>query len=45
MKHQEIVDKVKSILNEHGRVDVLSIGDDRVQLENYINVAIPDAVV
>lgn len=45
MTHEEIVDKVKSILNEHGEVDALSIGDDRVQLENYINVAIPDAVV
>ena len=45
MKHHEIVNKVKSILNEHGEVDVLSIGDDRVQLENYIAVAIPDAVV
>ena len=45
MTHTEIVNKVKSILNEHGEVDALSIGDDRVQLENYINVAIPDAVV
>ena len=45
MTHQEIVDKVKSILNEHGEVDALSIGDDRVQLEKYINVAIPDAVI
>ena len=45
MTHTEIVDKVKSILNEHGEVDALSIGDDRVQLENYIAVAIPDAVV
>ena len=45
MTHQEIVNKVKSILNEHGDVDALSIGDDRVQLENYIAVAIPDAVV
>lgn len=45
MTHQEIVNKVKSILNEHGEVDALSIGEDRVQLENYIAVAIPDAVV
>ena len=45
MTHHEIVDKVKSILNEHGKVDALSISDDRVQLENYIAVAIPDAVV
>lgn len=45
MTHTEIVDKVKSILNEHGEVDAMSIGEDRVQLENYINVAIPDAVI
>lgn len=45
MTHTEIVDKVKSILNEHGEVDARSIVDDRVQLENYIAVAIPDAVV
>lgn len=45
MTHNEIVEKVKSILNEHGEVDALSIVDDRVQLENYINTAIPDAVV
>ncbi|MEE1092194.1 MAG: hypothetical protein UHZ01_03835 [Prevotella sp.] len=45
MTHQEIVNKVKDILNEHGEVDALSISDDRVQLENYIAVAIPDAVV
>ena len=45
MTHQDIVNKVKDILNEHGEVDALSISDDRVQLENYIAVAIPDAVV
>lgn len=45
MTHQDIVDKVKSILNEHGKTDEISIGTDRVQLENYIAVAIPDAVV
>lgn len=45
MTHKEIVDKVKSILNEHGEVDAVSIGEDRVLLEDYINVAIPDAVI
>lgn len=45
MTHTEIVNKVKSILNEHGEVDAVSIGDNRVQLENCIAVAIPDAVV
>ena len=45
MTHTEIVDKVKSILNEHGEVDAVSIGEDRVLLEDYINVAIPDAVI
>ena len=45
MTHQEIVNKVKSILNEHGEVDAVSIGEDRVLLEDYINEAIPDAVI
>lgn len=45
MTHTEIVDKVKSILNEHGEVDAVSIGTDRVLLEDYIKTAIPDAVV
>jgi hypothetical protein len=45
MTHTEIVDKVKSILNEHGEVDAVSIGDDRVLLEEYIESAIPDAVI
>lgn len=45
MTHEEIVDKVKNILNEHGEVDVMNIGEDRVQLEGYIESAIPDAVV
>lgn len=44
MTHQEIVNKVKSILNEHGGDDGLSIGTDRVLLDDYIKVAIPDAV-
>lgn len=45
MTHQEIVNKVKSILNEHGEVDAVSIGDDRVLLEDYIESALPDAVI
>lgn len=45
MTHTEIVDKVKSILNEHGEVDAVSIGEDRVLLEDYIESAIPDAVI
>ena len=45
MEHADIVQKVRDILNEHGGDDGLSIGTDRVQLENYIDVAIPDAVV
>lgn len=45
MTHADIVDKVKSILNEHGEVDAVSISDDRALLEDYINVAIPDAVI
>lgn len=44
MTHIEIVNKVKSILNEHGEVDAVSIGENRVLLEDYIKVAIPDAV-
>jgi hypothetical protein len=45
MIHKDIVDKVKNILNEHGEVDAVSISEDRVLLEDYINEAIPDAVI
>ena len=45
MTHIEIVNKVKSILNEHGEVDAVSITDDRVLLKDYIESAIPDAVI
>lgn len=45
MTHTEIVNKVKNILNEHGEVDAVSIGEDRVLLEDYIESAIPDAVI
>lgn len=45
MKHDDIVNKVKSILNEHGEVDAVSVGEDRVLLEDYIDSAIPDAVI
>lgn len=45
MTHKEIIDKVRSILNEHGEVDAMSIGEDRVLLEDYIESAIQDAVI
>ena len=45
MTHAEIVNKVKSILNEHGEVDAVNIDEDRVLLEDYIESAIPDAVI
>lgn len=45
MTHNEIVNKVKSILNEHGSTEELFITDDRVRLEDYINTAIADAVI
>lgn len=45
MTHADIVNKVKSILNEHGEVDAVSIDEDRVLLEDYIESAIPDAVI
>lgn len=44
MTEAEIRAKVRSILNEHGSDDVLSIAEDRVLLDNYIETAIPDAV-
>lgn len=45
MTHTEIVQKVRDILNEHGGDDAVSIGTDRVLLEEYIESAIPDAVI
>lgn len=45
MEHAKIVQKVRDILNEHGGDDELIIGTDRVLLENYIESAIPDAVI
>lgn len=45
MKHEEIISKVRDILNEHGGDDELGIVDDRVLLREYIESAIPDAVV
>ena len=41
----EIITKVKDILNEHGGDDAISIATDRVLLDEYIKSAIPDAVV
>lgn len=45
MTHEKIVSKVKTILNEHGEEIALSISDDRVLIKDYIEAAIPDAVV
>ena len=45
MEHAKIVQKVRDILNEHGGDDGLSIGTDRVLLDEYIESAIPDAVI
>lgn len=45
MEHAKIVQKVRDILNEHGGDDGLNIGTDRVLLEDYIESAIPDAVI
>ena len=45
MEHAKIVQKVRDILNEHGGDDGLSIATDRVLLEEYIESAIPDAVI
>jgi hypothetical protein len=45
MSEDEIIKKVRDILNEHGGDDAISIATDRVLLEDYIKSAIPDAVV
>ena len=45
MKHGEITQKVRDILNEHGGDNALSITTDRVLLDEYIECAIPDAVI
>lgn len=45
MSEADIIKKVRDILNEHGGDDAVSIGTDRVLLEDYIKSAIPDAVV
>lgn len=45
MKHGEITQKVRDILNEHGSDNALSITTDRVLLDEYIECAIPDAVI
>ena len=48
MGHTEIVQKVRDILNEHvpdGAVSLDGITEDCVRLEDYIESAIPDAVV
>ena len=45
MEHAKIVQKVRDILNEHGGDDAINIATDRVLLDEYIESAIPDAVV
>ena len=45
MSEDEIIKKVRDILNEHGGDDAISIAADRVLLKDYIKSAIPDAVV
>jgi hypothetical protein len=45
MSEDEIIKKVRDILNEYGGDDAISIATDRVLLEDYIKSAIPDAVV
>lgn len=45
MEHTAIIQKVREILNEQGGADGLIIGTDLVSLDDYIESAIPDAVV
>lgn len=45
MTNDTIVSRVRDVLNEHGGADGLSIGSDRVMLDDYIARAIADAVV
>lgn len=45
MKHEDFVNKVRDVLNEHGGSDEISIATDRVLLDDYINRALADAVV
>lgn len=45
MTEQEIISKVKAILNEIGEEETLSLlSEDTVKIEEYIKVVIPDAV-
>lgn len=45
MSDEEIIAKVRDILNEHGVGVELSIAEDRMMLDTYISSAIADAVV
>lgn len=45
MNRSELVDMVRTVLNEHGEDLTFSIADDNVRLNDYINRALPDAVV
>lgn len=42
--NDNIVTRVRDVLNEHGAADGLSIGSDRVLLDDYIQRGIADAV-
>ena len=45
MTEQEIISKVKAILNEIGEEETLSLlSEDTVKIEEYIKAVIPDAV-
>lgn len=45
MTEQEIINKVKAILNEIGEEETLSLlSEDTVKIEEYIKTSIPDAV-
>ena len=43
--NDNIVTRVRDVLNEHGAADGISIGSDRVLLDDYIQRGIADAVV
>lgn len=44
MTKEELIGMVRTVLNEHGEELSLSIADDNVKLNNYIERALPDAV-
>lgn len=44
MNKTELISMVRTVLNEHGEELALSISDDNVKLNDYIDRALPDAV-